>query len=389
MEVITAILILLGVGLVLGQVFERFRLAAVAGEILGGFVMGPAVLGIIQPSSELTSIAEVALFFIVLLIGIEITTSSILRSYKTALPMSAVSFGLPVVIMVLCLYFIFGNSSAASVIVAISIGVPSISIVSVLVKNYGLLQKRAGQIILSSVIISDLLAFIVLSSYLNHDNVFVKNGAILVFIAALFIADFFLARYSEAVVRAFSRLHATEHGEKIIFGSIILGGLLAATFFQVIGFTYVLGAFFAGMIISEVVVGKELLGIITRTLNRINDSFFIPLYFTVAGLSVLVPGFYYISLLLVLLLITGGFGSYMTVKLGRRIQINQRPSNAVGFLGSRGAVGVVIAATALNAGLISYDLYSLVLFGTVILALVFPLFIRKEPEEEGAEVQAS
>lgn len=385
MEVITAILILLGVGLVLGQIFERFKLAAVAGEILGGFVMGPAVLGIIHPSSELTSIAEVALFFIVLLIGIEITTSAILRSYKTAVPISAVSFGLPVVIMVLSLYYIFGNSAAASVIVAISIGVPSISIVSVLVKNYGLLQKRSGQMILSSVIISDLLAFIVLSSYLNHDNVFVKNGAIIVFIAALFIADFFLARYSETVVRAFSRLHATEHGEKIIFGSIILGGLLAATFFQVIGFTYVLGAFFAGMIISEVVVGKELLGIITRTLNRINDSFFIPLYFTVAGLSVLVPGFYYILLLLFLLLITGGFGSFMTLKLGQRIQINQRPNNVVGFLGSRGAVGVVIAATALNAGLISYDLYSLVLLGTVILALVFPLFIRREPEEEGAE----
>lgn len=386
MDVITAILILLGMGLVLGQIFESFKFAAVAGEILGGFVMGPAVLGIIQPSSELTSIADVALFFIVLLIGIEITTSSITKSYKTALPMSLVSFGAPVLVMALLLYLVFGNTAASSVLVAVSIGVPSISIISVLVKNYSLLQKPSGQIIISSVIVSDLVAFIILSSYLNHDDFLFKITAILLFIVALFIADFLLSKYSYVVVHAFTRLHATERGEKMIFGSIILAGLLAAIFFQEIGFTYVLGAFFAGMIITEFVVGKELLGILTRTLNRMNDSFFIPVYFTVAGLSVLIPSLYYLLVLAVLLAVTGGLGSYLTRKVTRKTSLDLKPRSMAGFMGSRGAVGVVIASSAAANGLITGDMYSVVLLGTVILALFFPLLIREESpvaEEQG------
>lgn len=384
MDVITAILVLLGIGLVLGQVFERFKLAAVAGEILGGFVMGPAILNIITPGRELASIADVALFFIVLLIGIEVSTSTILKSYKSALPFSLVSFGVPAACMAALLYFVFSADVAASTLVAIAIGVPSISIVSVLVKNYGLLQQASGQLIISTVVISDLAAFIVLSSFLNHDGFFFKMGAIAIFIVALFIGDLLLNRYSEGVVRAFSRLHATEHGERIIFGAIILIGLLAAIFFQEIGFTYVLGAFFAGMIITEFVVGKELLGILTRTLNRMNDGFFIPVYFTVAGLSVVIPGPSYFLVLVALLLVTGGLGSYLTRKLSGRLRVGLSPSSTAGFLGSRGAVGVVIASAALSNSLISYDLYSVVLLGTVILALFFPLFIRVEKGEQQA-----
>ncbi len=382
MLVITSILILLGVGLVLGQVFEHFRFAAVAGEILGGFVFGPAILGLAGPSAELTSISDVALFFIMLLIGIEMTTSSIFRSYRKAIPLTIVSFALPLLMMTEILYFVFHEPLAASTIVSLSIGVPSISIVSILVKGYGLLQEPSGQVIISSVIISDLIAFVLLSSFLDTGLFLTKIVAVFSFLVALFVADFIIARNSDALVRAFSRLHATEHGERVIFGSVILGGLLAATFFQTIGFTYVLGAFFAGMIISEFVVGKEILGILTRTLNRMNDSFFIPIYFTIAGLNVIFPGPYYTLVLIILLLISGGLGSYLIVLLSRVMRIDLKVNSVIGFLGSRGAVGVVIAVTALNASLITPDLYSLLLLGTVIFALFFPLLIREGAAEE-------
>lgn len=382
MDIITSILILLGVGLVLGQIFERFSLAAVAAEILGGFILGPAILRVVVPSSELSSIADVALYFIVLLIGIEMTTSSIIRSYRKAIPLTIVNFVIPVLIMTELLYFVFRESLPTSLIIALSIGVPSISIISILIKEYGLLQKASGQIIISSVIISDLVAFVLLSSLLNTSLFLPKLLSVIAFLVALFVADVVIAHYSEEIVSAFSRLHATEHGEKIIFGAIILGGLLAATFFQDIGFTYVLGAFFAGMIISEVVVGKAILGILTRTLNRINDSFFIPIYFTIAGLNVVFPTPFYILILVVLLLITGGVGSSLVLLLCKVMDIELKPRSTIGFLGSRGAVGVVIAATALGASLISVDIYSLLLFGTIVLAVFFPLLIGAEKTQE-------
>lgn len=389
MLVILPILMLLGVGLLLGQLFERFRLAAVAGEILGGFVLGPAVLHLAAPNETLTSISDIALFFIVLLIGVEMTTSSLFQSYRRAVPLTLASFVVPVILMTLLMYFVFGEGTASSLIVSVSIGVPSISIVSVLVKNYDLLQKVSGQTVLSSVILTDLLAFVILSAFLDRGLFLTKMIAILAFLVALFIAEIFIRRHSDVVVKAFSRLHETEHGEKIIFGLIILGGLLASTFFQLIGFTFVLGAFFAGMIISEIVVGKEIFGILTRTLNRMNDSFFIPLYFTVAGLNVIFPGPYYIAMLVFLLLVTGGLGSYLSAWFSRVSRLELRPASTVGLLGSRGAVGVVVATTALGAGLISYDLYSLLLFGTIVLALFFPLLISEHKTPGDVEEQSS
>jgi Kef-type K+ transport system membrane component KefB len=378
MEIIVSILILLGLGLVLGQIFEQFRFAAVAGEILGGFILGPAVLGVIRPTAELTSISEIALFFIVLLIGIEITTSLITNNYRGAVPLTFFSFGVPVVLMLALLHFFFGNTMATSVIVAVSIGVPSISIISVLVKRYGLLQNSSGQIILASTVFSDLIAFIALSAFLNQKDFLFKIAAILLFIVALFVADFFIHRNSAALVRVFSRLHATEQGDRVIFGVIIILGLVAATFFQLIGFTFVLGAFFAGMIISEVILGQQILGILTRTLNRMNDSFFIPVYFTIAGLNVIFPTPFFIVVLASLLLITGGAVAILTRWIAPRIAPEMPPGRLMGFMGSRGAVGVVIAGTALGAAVISYDLYSVILLGTVIMALFFPLFTREK-----------
>jgi NhaP-type Na+/H+ and K+/H+ antiporter len=63
------------------------------------------------------------------------------------------------------------------------------------------------------------------------------------------------------------------------------------------------------------------------------------------------------------------------------MDIELKPRSTVGFLGSRGAVGVVIAATALSASLIGVDIYSLLLFGTIVLAVFFPLLIKGEKVE--------
>ncbi|MBX8631628.1 MAG: cation:proton antiporter [Thermoplasmata archaeon] len=385
MDIITSILIILGVGLVLGQLFEHYRLAAVAGEIVGGIVLGPAILGIVRPDAVLSSLSELSLFFIVLLIGIEMTTEVLSSSYRKALPFSFTSFMLPVVIMTAILYFLFRFTFAASVIVSVSIGVPSISIISVLVRNYGLVQKPGGIVVLSSVIISDLLAFLILSAFLSSRTVLPEVVLFAIFLILLFYLDYLLERNSEKVMKAFTRLRATEHGEKVIFGVIIFSGLLVSSFFQFIGMTYVLGAFFSGMVISDVIVGKELFGIITRTLNRMNESFFIPVFFTIAGIQAVIPTSDYFAVLGSLLLITGGLSALMSRKVAEKIELGTEPMTTVGLLGGRGAVGVVIAGLALLTGLINYDLYSVILFGTVILSCIFPLLIRGKREENSPD----
>ena len=73
MDIIIALLGILVFSLILGELFEKFNLPAVAGELISGVILGPAVLNWIQPNEVLNGFSEVSLFFIVLLIGVEVT----------------------------------------------------------------------------------------------------------------------------------------------------------------------------------------------------------------------------------------------------------------------------------------------------------------------------
>jgi Kef-type K+ transport system membrane component KefB len=385
MTLISSIFVLLFVALVAGELLNRVGIPSVVGELLTGLILGPAVLGVVKPNQVFSGISEIALFFIVLLIGIEATTDSLIKNYKPALVFTATSFIIPVMAMVLVSMMFFHLGYIGAIVLSVAIGVPSISIVSVILRDYEMLRIRAGHIILASVVITDIVAFAVASIFSDPKAIYYEIPGIAVFMVLFFTLDMEVRKHSGQVIRLFTRLHATERGEKIIFGSIILSGLIIASIFEIIGITYVLGAFFAGIIISDVVVGRELQGILTRTLSRINDSFFIPIFFAIAGLNSVFPPRYDIYLMLALVSV----GVLISVPLdyfyGRTVFEHINARTGVGILGGRGAVGIVIATVALSSGIISRSLFSVAVFATLIISTGIPPLVRKKdikiPEE--------
>ena len=71
MTLIVAILFLLIVSRVAAELAERVGQPAMIGEILAGIILGPALLGLIHPSPELTAIAYFGLLLLVLLAGMD------------------------------------------------------------------------------------------------------------------------------------------------------------------------------------------------------------------------------------------------------------------------------------------------------------------------------
>jgi Kef-type K+ transport system membrane component KefB len=62
-----------------------------------------------------------------------------------------------------------------------------------------------------------------------------------------------------------------------------------------------------------------------------------------------------------------------------------KSKDAVGILGSRGAVGIIIASLALQYGIISNQLYTVVLVGTITLSIIMPLALTKKSERRAIE----
>lgn len=378
MTFIESIFLLLLVALILGELFERFNFPAIVGELLTGLILGPAVLGLVSMNPVFQGLSEIALFFLVLLIGIEVTTETLVKYYKEGILFTFSSFIAPLIVMILVSQFVLGMGEPEALIVSMTVAVPSISIVSVLLRNFSLLKLESGHVFLASVIITDIIAFGVLSAIISPDKIYVDVPGLLALLFLIFIADYFIRKNSNLVVKMFERLHARERGEKVIFGAIIVSGLVVSSILEMIGITFVLGAFFAGIMISELVVGSELHNMLVSTLNRLNDSFFIPIFFSIAGVEMVLPQASAFVKLAVLLAIAAGVGGPLNYYFSKWHIKDALPRTTVGVLGSRGSVGIIIATIAFNAGYIGNSPYSIVIFATLILTLAFTPMVRKK-----------
>ena len=370
-DLITSILLLLVVGIGIGELFNVIGLPEVVGAIIAGIILGPAVTGLIIPTSELSTISLLALFFIILQIGIEASSDIFSRNIKYVTGFAISSFIVPFLVMSLGSFYFFKLPYLEAVSVSLSVSIPSISIASVLLVKSGLIKMEDGLRLLGGVAMSDAVAFIILVSFHRPIlTITIDSLSFAVFLVGLYFLDMFLKSKSERLIRGFTRLNGTQK-EAIIFAIVIMMGLAVSSLFEYIGITFVLGAFFSGLIIHQNSVGEETYGVLKRTFQRINSSFFIPLFFSISGLEMSLIPVSLLPYLLFLVIVTASIGGIAAYQFSRRYMKNVTPKVSLGIFGGRGAVGIIIASIALSKGFIDSTYYSTAIFATIIMAISF------------------
>ncbi len=382
LDLITSILLLLIVAIGLGQLFNFFSLPEIVGAILAGILLGPAVSGIIIPSSNLSTISTLALFFIILQIGVEASSDIFSKNIRYVTGFAVTSFIVPFLVMSIVSIFAFKLPYLEAVSTSLAVSIPSISITSVLLVQSGLIRTEDGFRLLGGVAMSDAVAFIILVSFHHAASTVAIDSALLAsFVIALYFLDMYLKTKSDFLIRRFD-MFSRRGREGIIFAGVILMGLAASVLFEYIGITFVLGAFFSGLIIHQNTFGEHTYGILKRTFQRINSSFFVPLFFSISGLEVSIIPFYTIPYLLVLLLITTIIGGFAAYKFSKRYMKSIKPTVSLGIFGVRGAVGIIIASIALSKGFINNTYYSVAVIATVIMAIVFTFVFQRSIEDK-------
>jgi Kef-type K+ transport system membrane component KefB len=373
LDLITSILILLVVAIGLGQIFDSMELPEVVGAIIAGIILGPAVTGIIHPSSELTTISLLALFFIILQIGIEASADIFSKNIRYITGFALTAFVVPFLVMSAGSYFIFGLPYLEAVSISLSVSIPSISITSVLLVRSGLIRTEDGLRLLGGVAMSDAVGFIILVSFhMPVLTIAIDSVSLAVFVVALYFLDLFLKSRSDRIMIRVARYNKLEK-EGIIFAVVIVMGLAVSSLFEYIGITFVLGAFFSGLVIHQNSVGENTYGILTRTFRRINSSFFIPMFFSISGLAISVISISMLPYLAFLILITASIGGLAAYQFSKSFMKSIPPTASLGIFGGRGAVGIIIASISLSNGFISNAYYSIAVFATVIMAISFTL----------------
>ena len=375
-NIILDILIILTAAIISGEIFEQLNLPGIAGQLLSGLVLGPSLLNIITYNNEISGITSIAIFFIVFLIGIEMNTDVLMMHFKKAFTLSIVSFIIPFVIELFLLIHILNIGVTETSIIALATVIPSISIISILVKKYSLMKRDIGKIIISSVVISDIIGFIILSYFSNASNGLSSVLLPLLLLLILYFGfDYIINKNKWAFRKFLNIIWMKFRSTHFSYAFLIIFGLLVSMVFNSIGISYIIGAFFAGLIINKGIIGNEYFGNVSRTLNRINDSFFIPIFFGAAGLEAVIA-YSNISLMLEILIfvfIAFIIAYILSFKLAKSIidkKEKDRSRKVAGIISGRGAVGIAIAVIALNEGLINQGAYSIIITTSVVVSII-------------------
>ena len=353
------------------EIFRRLRQPTVVGEILGGIVAGPALLGVYEVNAETRLFAEIGVVLLLFQVGLETRLHDLLRVGPTALAVGILGVVLPFAAGFVAAELAGGDLSLA-IFLAAALTATSVGITSNVLRELGALSTRSGRIILGAAVIDDVLAIMILSvaTGVAAGSFSLSSAAWLLVVALLFIGAVVIGG-TRILRRRRSILTDPQFAETpFLPGMMIMLGLAALA--SVVGLAAIIGAFLAGMVVGESSERHALEAEVAPV-----AAFFTPFFFGFIGaqvdLAALADGgtlalLLGISALAVAAKFAGAFVG----------ALREGPARAtlVGWaMVPRGEVGIVVAGLGLSAGAINPDIYTVVVGMAIVTTLIVPPFL--------------
>jgi Kef-type K+ transport system membrane component KefB len=389
-EAVVHLLMQLGIMLlmarVMAEVARRFKQPAVVGEILAGVILGPTIMGMLQPGwfealfspgaasgVVLSGIVQVAVVMLLFIAGLEVDLHVVWQQGKVALVTSMFGVIIPFAIgFVLPYYFpeYFGFAQNYSVFIfALFMGTAmSITALPVIVRilmDTNLFKSKMGLLIVSSAMIDDVTGWLIFSVILGMIG---KGGHGLPLISTVIITLAFTA-IMLTVGRGVINKTLPWVNKKFAWPGGILAVSLAicfmgASFTEYIGLHAVFGAFIVGVCMGD---SEHFSERAKEIVHQFINNIFAPLFFVSIGLRVNFVTNFDLGLTLIIVVIAF-VGKVLGCGLGTRLSgLTWRESLAAGFgMNARGAMEIILSIVGLENGLINEKVF----VSLVIMALV-------------------
>ena len=351
----------------------KLKMPSVIGELLVGIVIGPAMLNWIHPTTFINYFSELGVIVLMFIAGLEGDLKLLIKYWAPALTVATLGVIVPTGTAFLLCHNLFNFSVKASVFMGLVLSATSVSITIQVLKEMHRLNTRAGAIICGAAVADDIICVILLgiasSIYgtSQHESIWLMVlKMFLFFVIVLLIGKFIVPKF----LSIFQDLNATESdtaGAMILcFGTAALAVMM--------GMSDVLGAYFAGLAISETDFEDHL----EDKIEPIGYAVFIPVFFVSIGLQISFKGMQNDISFIILLIITAMLGKQIGCGLAAKMfHLSWTESNVVGAgMVSRGEMALVVANVALSSHLIDQNHYTAMILVTVITTLVAPLILK-------------
>jgi Kef-type K+ transport system membrane component KefB len=372
-SVLLSLFLMFAAAKVMAELFERLRQPAVVGEILAGVIIGPSILGWVQPSDLINVLAEIGVIFLLFNVGLETKPKAIFDVGKRAMFVGVMGVLLPFVAG----YFIaiaWGGSFAEAMFIGAALVATSVGITARVLAGMGLLDTETSRVILGAAIIDDILGLIILSlvSAVSQGSVsYVGLGKTA---AAAILFTLFVALVGSKVINKLSPVISRLRLQRPFFnlGLVLCLGLSVASVY--VGVAAIIGAFLAGMALAESVEDNPRMHQATSGVTE----FLVPFFLANIGMQLNIAVFRDSSVLLLAVIIT--LAAVITKFVGCSIGawgMSRREMAQVGVgMVPRGEVGIVVAQIGLGLGVIEQSFFASVLFMAVTTTLIAPPLIK-------------
>jgi Kef-type K+ transport system membrane component KefB len=387
MDILLAILAILVLAKVLGELVERVGYPALIGEIAAGVILGPSLLNLVAHDDVIEALSTIGVILLLFVIGsqmnLKLFVSSTARMAATAVTASLI----PV-----CAGFLLGTllhqPLILSFFLAIILSITSVGIVVPTLVSLNKINTEIGTTIIGVAVLDDLIALTmygIFSSMAAGKGISTTDLLVSVVISLLFIIG--MATVGRFVIRRVFALSARASSHEVSYAISLILAIAAALLSHAAGLNYVIGAFLAGLILGD------LIRIDRQLFDSLTDSafgFFVTLFFASVGLVLEITPQNLSPLIIPILLIAigakilGGFlGSIWFFK-------DAKSALLVGIgLCPKGDLPLAISKYALLAGLISNELYTTTVLTVIATIIITPALLKQgfrspvEPAPQG------
>lgn len=368
------ITIILLATLVVGYLCNRIGIPAVLGELVAGVLIGPALLNWVTPTNFLHQMAEIGVILLMFAAGCESDLVLLRKYFKPSMVAAFLGAILPIV-TIWPLAQMFGMSSQHALFLGVVFAATSVSISVVVMQELDFTKNREASTILGAAVVDDILAVIILSlmmSFLDEQNL--STPALIGHFAlqiGYFVGIFVVIKWVTPVI-----FHIAEKLQ-MRYASLVIAMIIAfglAYLAEVVGLSDVVGAFFAGVAVSQTKFREQ----ISQAVDNLGQGLFMPIFFVNIGLNMtfknFVPQIGFILVLTVVAILTKLIGCGGGVRL---LGFNRPSALIVGSgMVSRGEMALIIAQIGLTNHLMSTAHYSAVIAAIILTTLVAPLFLE-------------
>ncbi|MDJ1168540.1 cation:proton antiporter [Roseofilum sp. BLCC_M154] len=283
---IASFTLLLFASLTVPPLVERLKLPGLVGLLLAGVILGPYGLQLLNPETETVKLlSDIGKIYLMFVAGLEIDRAAFRETRNRSLKFGLTTFLVPLIAGTL-VGQVFGFGLNASLLIG-SLLASHTLLAYPLIQQFGVVRNPAIAVTVGATIFTDVSALLVLAICVSiHQGQFSWVGLILQLVS--------LAIYAAAVLIGLDRLGreyfqrtGNEEGNQFLF--VLLSLFLASVGTQVIQIENIVGAFLAGLAVSDV-LGH---GPVKEKVEFVGAVLFIPFFFVCMGLLIDIQTFLY------------------------------------------------------------------------------------------------